>query len=130
MGKKRRTVESIVAMLREAEVQMAKGQPLVREARIAEGDVLMSKLHDDKDALSAFQGVLMTDGSSHEAKLKEAMCYERLGRKSEASAVFDSLVQAGGADAGAAKFLLKSIASDTTAEGGPCCLKKKCNRKS
>ena len=103
---------------------------LVREARIAEGDVLMSKLHVDKDALSAFQGVLMTDGSSHEAKLKEAMCYERLGRKSEASAVFDSLVQAGGADAGAAKFLLKSIASDTTAEGGPCCLKKKCNRKS
>ena len=29
MGKKRHTVESIVAMLREAEVQMAKGQTLV-----------------------------------------------------------------------------------------------------
>ncbi|HEY9165340.1 MAG TPA: hypothetical protein VIS48_04180 [Candidatus Kryptonia bacterium] len=28
MGKKRHTVESIVAMLREAEVQMAKGQTL------------------------------------------------------------------------------------------------------
>jgi putative transposase len=33
MGKKRHTVESIVAMLREAEVLMAKGQPLAEVVR-------------------------------------------------------------------------------------------------
>ena len=33
MGKKRHTVESIVAMLREAEVQMAKGQTLAEVVR-------------------------------------------------------------------------------------------------
>lgn len=33
MGRKRHTVESIVAMLREAEVLMAKGQPLVEVVR-------------------------------------------------------------------------------------------------
>jgi hypothetical protein len=33
MGKKRHTVESIVAMLREAEVLMAKGQPLIEAVR-------------------------------------------------------------------------------------------------
>ena len=33
MGKKRHTVETIVAKLREAEVLMAKGQPLVEVVR-------------------------------------------------------------------------------------------------
>lgn len=101
------------AMARSNDLKAYRG--FVREARLAEGNDLMIKLHDSKDALAAFHRILKASPGSHEARLKEAMCYIDLGQKDSAEVLLNSLVHDGGKDTRLATSLLRSVTSADSA---------------